>query len=310
MRLLALVFTVLPLLTMVCAAAETDTKGVATHSEIRSIGKSPETKFTGLASFCLGTDDNVYGCDAKAKRIRVITPDDKLVKDVQLPFASERAACAPDGSLYVSGRDILARLDKDGKVAESAKPEAKTRWRSRISGIAITDKYVFVTFGSGWKARVGGEVVRFDRDLKNPKSIAKKFRGCCARLDIAAHNDLVCIAENGRHRVVRMDTEGKVLSSFGKRIRKGLEGFGTCCNPMNLTFGPKGEIYTAEAGFARVKRFSSEGEFVGLVGEASTRRFAGKVKSCSHIPVAVNKDGSLVFVHDIEKNLIHVLRAK
>lgn len=279
-----------------------------THVHNVTLGTTPETRFFKLVSFCIGTDGNLYGCDNKA--IKVISPDGKLVKRWRTPFYPGHIACAPDGVLYVGGWEVvnrkkqavLVRLDKDGKVAKDA------RGFRYISAIAATDRHVYVAFAKGWKKLGRGEVVRYDRDLGNPKLLAKNMRGCCSRLDIAAADGQLYIAENGRKRVHRLDAEGKVLATWGKTIRDGWEGFATCCNPMNIAVGPNGEVYTAEAGLGRIKRFSPDGKLVGFVGDASTKRYKGK--ACSSIPVAVSKDGRLVFVQDVIASTIKVLTRK
>jgi hypothetical protein len=125
-----------------------------------------------------------------------------------------------------------------------------------------------------------------------------------------AKDGVLYVAENARHRVVRFDRDGEVLSTWGRRARTNVAEFGSCCNPMNLCFGPGGVLYTAESGLGRVKRYTPEGKFLGLVGYVGVTRFtrAGRLAaSCSNIAIAVNKDGSRVFVQDLKKNIIRVL---
>jgi hypothetical protein len=113
--------------------------------------------------------------------------------------------------------------------------------------------------------------------------------------------------------VVRYDAEGKALSNWGEKSRTGMEGFGSCCNPMNICFGPGGELYTAESGLGRVKRYSPDGKFLGLIGQIGVLRFtrAGRTaSSCSNITVAVTKDANRVFVQDVSRNIIRVLLKK
>jgi len=136
------------------------------------------------------------------------------------------------------------------------------------------------------------------------------LRGCCQRLDLAAHDGSLYAAENARYRVVRFDAEGKSLSSWGSASRDTVEGFGSCCNPMNLFFGPGGELYTAESGMGRIKRYTPDGKFLGLIGEVGVQRFtrAGRTAaSCSNMTLAVSKDGSRIFVQDVAQNVIRVL---
>lgn len=285
----------------------------ATHSEANGLALTKATKVASLGGFCLNTDGNLLVCDAGARRIKVVTPEDKLVKEWKLAFAPRRIRAASDGSVYVGGPGTLVKLDKDGKTLKTAKSDGKNFPTSTVSGIAVTDKYVFASFGSGWSFRRGAVIMRFDRDLGQPKQIAGGLRCCCGRLDIAADGKAVYAAENSRFRIIRYDFDGKVLSTWGKKSRTGLEGFGSCCNPTNITVGPNGDIYTSESGLCRIKRYSAEGKFLGLIGEVGARRFsrAGKASvSCDSSVVAVSKDGKSVYVQDVRNHIIRVLKLK
>jgi hypothetical protein len=82
---------------------------------------------------------------------------------------------------------------------------------------------------------------------------------------------------------------------------------------VNFDFGPDGVLYTAESGLGRVKRYSPEGEFLGVVGFVDTTEYekgsALAAASC-YIPVEVAADGRRVFVMDIKANVIRVLEEK
>ncbi len=291
------------------AGAETPIQA-ATHQEKECIGTTKETQFGALSSFCLNSDGNLLCCDAKASQIKVITPVGKVLDTWKMPFAVWRIRRADDGSVYVGGTGVLARLDSKGKIIKKVASDGSNFPKAKVSGIAVTNDYVFASLGSGWSLRSKAVIVRFDRNLGKPKTIAQDLRGCCQRLDLAAKDDAVYVAENARFRVVRYDAEGKVLSSWGEKSRTSVEGFGACCNPMNIIFGPGGELYTAESGLGRVKRYSPDGKFLGLVGQIGVLRFtrAGRTaSSCSNITVAVTKDAKRVFVQDVSRNIIRVL---
>ena len=137
------------------------------------------------------------------------------------------------------------------------------------------------------------------------------MRGCCQRLDIVSKDGNLFVAENARHRVVEFNRDGEQIGKWGERGREGLEGFGSCCNPMNLFFNSKGDLYTAESGLGRIKKYSDDGKLKSLVGYVGVERFAraGRVAaSCSNITIATNKDESLVYVLDYSNSLIRVLK--
>ncbi len=290
--------------------AEADRSLPATHEEIGSIGSTEGTRFGNLTTFCMTRKGNLLACDAKTKGIKSISPEGRLVTTWKMDFSPYSICEYDDGTIYVAGYGKVVRLSSEGRIMKMFDTGTIGFGQSKTSGIAVTEKDVFVSFGSGRSLRSRSDIVRFDRDLSRAVTIAQDMRGCCQRLDLTSQDGVLYVAENTRHRVVRYDREGKVLSMWGQRDRKRPEGFGSCCNPMNLCFGPGGELYTAESGLGRIKRYSPRGRYLGLVGHAGVDRFnrAGRLAaSCSNIALAVNKDGSRVYVLDFKNNIIRIL---
>ena len=327
--LVRLVVMLVAFLAFVGAVVEAQTQGAtatgATHTETSVIGRTPETQFAALGTLRLDSEGRLLVCDTGRKHIRVISPAGKVLATWKLPMAPVALWRCDDGTMYVADAGKVAKLDKSGKVlktvdlpgADAAAAQPRRRGgRSRAakpSGITASKKDVFVAVGTSWSLRSRSSVIRFNRDLGEPKVIATDLRGCCQRLDMVARDDVLYVAENARYRVVRYDREGKVLSTWGRRDRNDVSGFGSCCNPMNLCFGPGGVLYTAESGLGRVKRYTLDGKFLSLVGYVGVARFAraGRLAaSCSNIAIAVTKDGSRVYVQDVKNNIIRVLERK
>jgi DNA-binding beta-propeller fold protein YncE len=292
----------------------------ATHREVAPL----DVKFQTLAAMRLHTSGNLLAADSGAEAILVIDPKGKVIDTLKPGFGPEALDVAADGVLYCGGQGRLAKLDIRGKLlktvrlpepekpAANAPPRRGTR-PDRVSGIAVTDKDLFVAYGAGWSLRSRSRLFRFDRDLENLRQIAEDLRGCCQRCDIVARNGVVYVAENAAHRVVAFDRDGKILNTWGERGRKGLEGFGACCNPMNLCFDAAGVLYTAESGLGRVKRHATDGKFLDLVGYVDVQCFeaaGGLAASCSNIAIAVTADGARVYVMDYKQNRIRVLEKK
>jgi sugar lactone lactonase YvrE len=172
-----------------------------------------------------------------------------------------------------------------------------------VTGIAVTDQDVFVavpeTKGYGYA------VWRMDRNLGRAKKIVEGLRGCCGQMDIQASGGELFVAENARKRVARYDRNGKELGAWGQASRGGADqGFGSCCNPMNVRFGPDGCIYTSEASVGRIMRFAFDGQFLGVVGTAKI------VPGCKHVAIAVSDDGERIYLLDITRSQIAVLTKK
>jgi DNA-binding beta-propeller fold protein YncE len=295
------------------SSQEASTEEMASHKEVGSIGLTGEVKFDQLFTFCLDKNDNILACDIGTNEVKVISQDKKLLATWKLDFIPYAIVASGDGTVYIASTSVVAKLNDKGKVLRKTEVSGEDLENSKPSGIEVTDKDLFVSFGLGWSTRSISNIVRFDRDLNNPKTITEKRRGCCQRLDIVAKDGDLYIAENALHRVVKVDRNGEQLSKWGSRSREGLEGFGSCCNPMNLYFSKNGDLYTAESGLGRIKKYSPDGKFLGLVGYIGVDRFtnAGRLAaSCSNITVAVNKDASKVYVLDFKNGIIRILDEK
>jgi len=169
----------------------------------------------------------------------------------------------------------------------------------RINAIAATDRDVFTVCPTS--KGYGFDVWRTDTDFANPRKIVTGLRGCCGQMDIQTAEGKLYVAENARKQVVCYDREGVKLAAWGEADRSDVKGFGSCCNPMNIQFGPNGELYTVEAGLGRIKRYTPDGKFLGLVGKVKD------VPSCKHNPVAITSDGARVFLLDPRKAKVLVL---
>ena len=290
----------------------------ATHEEIEPLAVEFET----LTCLRLHPDGRLLAGDGGAKQIKVIDRSGKQIDAIGLKFGPEAIDIAPDGTIYCGGEGKLAKLNAAGEVLVTADVpgDAATEITSRrkhflrplrVSGIAVSGDDLFVAFGSGWSMGSKSKLFRLDSQLANPVLLAEGLRGCCQRCDIVAAGGLVYLAENSVHRVVAYNREGEVANRWGERSRTELEGFGSCCNPMNLCLGPGGVLYTAESGLGRVKAYSTSGEYLDLIGYVGVERFTragGLAASCSNIAIETTPDGRRVYVMDYKNNLIRVLQ--
>ena len=294
----------------------------ASHKELDPLG----IKFGQLTALRLHPNGSLLAADSRAKVIKVISPDGKLFNTIDPGFGPEAFNVDAQGTIYCGGQGQLVKASVDGEILKKASmPEnvatpvnAVSRRRARgrpprISGLAMSDTELFVAVGSGWSMGSKSKLFRLDLDFGSPTVIADGLRGCCQRCDIVFRDGVLYVAENTAHRVVKYDREGKLLGKWGQRSRAALAGFGSCCNPMNLCFDASGTLYTAESGMARIKRYSTDGAFLDLVGYVGVQRFqrAGHMAaSCSNIAIAATPDGGRVYVMDFKGNLIRVLEKK
>lgn len=224
-------------------------------------------------------------------------PEGRILETWQPALGPQAIGTADDGTVYVAGGGKLAHLDRSGKVLHRHTISGGLFRRPSSPSITVTAKDVFVVLRSG----MGFDVYRLDHDLKSSRKILSGLRGCCGQLDITSDGKVLYVAENTRHQVGRYSRDGKLLSRGGTADRTEASGFGGCCNPMNIRVGPGGALYTTETGPDRVKRYSPDGTFLGVVANLSIG------KSCISVPAAANRDGGRVYVGDSQNKVVHVL---
>lgn len=297
--LLVVCIAILPVGTVNAVKAVKAVKAVpaGTHQEVDTIADSKDTKCKKLSNFCMNADGDLLVCDESSSVVRVITPKDELKATWKMPFKPQVICTRSDGTAVVAGSGKVAIVGKDGKVTNTADIPAASKYSS-AAGVAAMGDDVFVCAYGG---RTGFTVYRFNSKLGGCKEIVKGLRGCCGQQDITSDGKSLYVAECGRHRVVKYDRNGKMISSFGKRDRTGLEGFAGCCEPKNLCFGPDGDLYTGSSANARIKRYTPDGKFVGVVGSPKSTR------GCLRVTLAINKDGSRIYFLDSGKNVIRVM---
>ncbi|HEX6963793.1 MAG TPA: hypothetical protein VF175_18140 [Lacipirellula sp.] len=182
----------------------------------------------------------------------------------------------------------------DQELAEKVK--ASMDYKLKVASISETDGKVYIacTAAVGY----GFNVWQLDDKFTGGKVVVSELRGCCGQMDVQASKDGIFVAENARHRVACFNDDGKLTTQWGEQARSGIDGFGSCCNPMNVAFGADGSIYTAESESGRVKRFSPKGELIDLVGKVEI------VPGCKKVAIAVDKTGDTVFMLDVSRNHI------
>lgn len=199
-------------------------------------------------------------------------------------------------------KQIEQIVDAEGGAKELSEVEIEKRVKSsmeykmRVASISEADGQVYVATSA--PKGYGFAVWRMNRDFAEADSIVDGLSGCCGQMDVQAGKDGLFVAENSRHRVCRFDENGKLVCEWGSQARTGTRGFGSCCNPMNVAFGPGGSVYTAESGSGRIKRYDAEGNLLGLVGSVEI------VPGCKKVSIAVDSSGDRVYMLDITRHHI------
>ena len=145
------------------------------------------------------------------------------------------------------------------------------------------------------------EVIRLNSDFRNPRRILGNLEGCCGQMDVYLSRNTVFTAENTRFKVAVYDLQGKKQREFGEKHRDDNQGFGSCCNPMNVWVYPNGDVLTAESSIGTLKRFSPEGKLLGVIGRA---RIGG---GCKHVAIGFDPGRDRYYVQYQDRNHICVL---
>jgi len=161
-------------------------------------------------------------------------------------------------------------------------PEGR-KWGSTASVTTAPDGTIWVADRCG-KSGAGGElcngasasidpVFQFDTSGKLLKSWGKGMFTSPHKLTIDKDYNL-WMADNGQHQVMKLDKDGKVLMTLGK---KGVVGTGNdeFDAPTEVAIGPNGDIFVADGhsggglatGNARIVKFDKDGKFIKTWGK-------------------------------------------
>lgn len=205
-------------------------------------------------------------------------------------------------------KEALARKERgetEPKISEQAIQnyiENQIRSKMKVSSISADDKHVFVATRD--LAGYGYAIWKMDSQFAGGESIVSGLRGCCGQMDVQCCTNGLFVAENSRHRVVRFDFAGDETTTWGKQDRTGADGFSSCCNPMNVCFNGANEVYTAESGTGRIKRFDANGKLLSYVGDVEL------VPGCKNVSIAASPTGDKVYMLDLTRNHIILMQNK
>lgn len=220
----------------------------------------------------VGPEDRVYV--AGDRTIQVFEPDGKKLAELA---ASDEPRClavtgphhAFPGRVYVGMKTRVEALDPSGnRVAawEDLGPKAV------LTSIAVGEQDVLV-------ADAGNRIVlRYDPTGKLVTRIGKRdpakhilgFVIPSPYFDVAiAPDGLVRVVNPGAHRIEAFTLDGDQELFWGRQ-GEAIDRFCGCCNPTNLAILPDGRVVTSEKGIPRVKVYSADGKFVGVVAGPET----------------------------------------
>lgn len=179
---------------------------------------------------------------------------------------------------YQASRERYPALIKQMKKQAEGEinVDAMLRSKLRVTGLAANERDVFISCAA--TEGYGYDIWRVDQDLQNPMVLLKGVRGCCGQMDIQCCGANLLVAENTKFAVTTYDRDGKQVSTFGNRDPKSINGFGSCCNPMNVLQTSDGAILTAESSIGNIKKYDTQGNLLAYIGKA---KIGGGCKHCA-----------------------------
>ncbi|MBI5684301.1 MAG: hypothetical protein HZC54_04415 [Verrucomicrobia bacterium] len=220
------------------------------------------TGFKELHAVATGPEDRVYAAGDQA--VRVFSKTGERVSEFGLSEKPRCLAVATAGNIFVGMKNRVEVFDASG--ARQAR-WAVTGGDAVLTAVAVVEKDVFV-------ADAGNRVVlRYDLAGKLLGRIGKKdperhilgFIVPSPYLDLNVGADgLLWVVNPGRHRLEAYTFDGEIRNYWGEESL-GLKGFCGCCNPIHFARLPDGRFVTSEKGLPRVKVYSAQGDFEGVV---------------------------------------------
>jgi sugar lactone lactonase YvrE len=199
-------------------------------------------------------DGTIYACGDRA----LLAVDHQGAVKARYALAGEPncVAAGSDGRIYLGMQDHVEVLDPvTGRTTEwpDLGPQAI------VTSVAAADSALFV-------ADAGNRMVlRFDSDGRLASRIDLDFVVPSAYFDLAVAADgSLWVANPGRHLVQRFSPDEKLIASWGKETLE-IDGFGGCCNPVQIALLPCGSLVTGEKGLPRVKVYEPDGKLAAVV---------------------------------------------
>jgi hypothetical protein len=272
------------------------------------------TGFTNSYGIAVDSQELVYVAGDRA--VRIFTERGGLVSEIKLAGMPRCLTASGKGNIYVGVKGHVEVYDSGGKQLAS--------WQSInddsiLTSIAVWKDDVFV-------ADAGNRIVlHYDTAGKligriGEKNESKGIAGFVIPspyFDLAVGSDgLLRVANPGRHRVEAYTFDGNLELWWGK-FSSEVEDFCGCCNPVNFAILEDGSFVTCEKGVIRIKIYSPEGKFVGVVAGPEQLVKDGVSYICKTtaecqtggFDVAVGPSGQ-IFVLDTIKNVVRTFSKK
>lgn len=128
-------------------------------------------------------------------------------------------------------------------------------------------------------------------------SLGERLFGDCFGVAVNSKGEIY-IADTGRHRIVKLNKEGKLLTQWGKFGA----GPGQFWLPLGIDVDQEGFVYVADSNNHRVQKFTADGIFITEFGDFGPD--AGEFNF--PIGLAVTSNGNTIYVADTFNHRVQV----
>lgn len=226
------------------------------------------------------------------RRIAAFSLDDKPLETLDTAGEAPGCVTAADGAIWFASNTRVGVI----RPGQATRLWPALEEGAHITSLAVAGEDVFV-------ADAGHRVVLHfnDRGTRinriGEKDEARHIPGLILpslHLDVAAGKDRqLWVSNPGRHRLEKYTFNGELAATWGE-YGPAIDKFCGCCNPTDFALLPDGSFVTAEKGQPRVKLYSPEGAFVGVV--AGSESFSKNLFSeqAPGMDLAVTEDGRIL----------------
>lgn len=220
---------------------------------------------TGLqTSSCLtvGRGDVIYvGGD---REVKLLDKTGAALSSITLAGKPNAVAQGEDGRLYVAFKNQFEVFDATGKSVLKSEP---LDVRAHLTALAQHEDKIFAADAGNREVLIcgldGKVQSRFGKVGKAAEGTGFTVPSPYFDLLFGAE-DLLWVVNPGRHLIQAYLPDGKYQTGWGATGLT-IEAFCGCCNPVHLARLPDGGFVTSEKGLNRVKVFTGNGKFVGVV---------------------------------------------
>lgn len=271
------------------------------------------TELTNSQAIAVGNDGTIFV--AGDRSILQIAPDGKR-SSFELPDEPFSITVEDDSIVYAGLGNHIELFELDGKSVSVWEAPAEN---ALLTGIAIGKEDVFaadainkVVWRFDWQGKVVGSIGKKDPDQDIPGFVVPS-----PYFDVSiAEDGLLRISNPGLHTIEAFTFDGDREWVWGT-ASVDLEGFSGCCNPIAFAILPDGGFVTCEKGLVRVKVYTEEGEYAGVVAgplqlnRTEPMRVCETVDQCQSkgLDVAADTAGK-IYVLDLVRNEIRMFKKR